>query len=93
MPILPAGMELDKITYGIARMLAQAMPTHTIEKIRNSLLGAKKTESKPMPPISNEKVCVRFLPSFAAMEGSNIAYTADTPLYTAKITPVQSCAS
>ena len=68
------------MAYGIAKILAHAKPTPIMEKIKNSLLGAKYIEIKPNPPQTSENACVFLRPKRAAMDGNKSAYKAESRL-------------
>ena len=64
----------------MAKILAQAKPTNTIEMIKASLLGMKYMEIKPIPPKTNDRAWAFRLPICLAMYGRRKATKAETKL-------------
>src|SRR5262249_42456587 len=87
MPVFPEGRAPARIEYGIARMLAQATPTPTMDRSRPYLLLMKATESKPIAPTARHRAWVSLRPSRAARPGSANEKTKQTAEYMAKQLP------
>src|SRR5260370_1103973 len=70
MPVFPAGRAPARMAYGMARVLAQATPTPTMDRSSRYLSSMTATESRPMAPISRHKPWVRGRPTRPATAGS-----------------------
>lgn len=80
MPIRFAGIALANIEYGIAKILAQAIPIPIIGNIKCFSLLKSINDSNDIPPMNNASACVRFLLNRLANIGNERAKIADTPL-------------
>ena len=77
------------MAYGVARVLAQATPTPTMDRSRTYLSWMTATESRPMAPISRHRPWVRRRPSRPATAGSANEKAKQTAEYMAKQLPAQ----
>ena len=84
-PVFPLGNDPARIAYGIERVLAQAIPTPTIEISSTYLSCTTPTESNPNPPHSRQKLCVTLRPNCRAKNGS----TNENPKHTSEYIPKQ----
>ena len=75
-PIFPAGIDPARMAYGMARILAHAIPIPTMDNISIFGLSMRKMDINPSPPAMSENACVRFLPNHTASDGSNKANNA-----------------
>src|SRR5258708_2400110 len=93
MPNLFGGRQPARMVYGIARMLAQPIPTPVIDNANSLLLWITPTDINPAAPHSRHSECVSFLPSRRAIAGSTNENRKHTMEYTAKQLPPHSTPS
>src|SRR5450432_958382 len=93
MPILLTGRQPARMTYGMARVLAHAIPTPVIDSSSSHLSWIIATESSPDAPHSKQSECVVLRPNRAASHGRISEKTKQTTEYIAKHRPAHSTPS